>query len=395
MFEYRGFHLDSVRHMQSIDEIKKLIDAMAVLEFNRFHWHLTDDQGWRFECARFPELNSKAAVRPYSDFGRRFINEPYGTVYTKDEMREIVEFCAERRIEVVPELEMPGHTGALLSAFPQLSCAGKEVKIKTHQGVFADVLCLANEKTFDVIKCIIDEFLEIFPGEYFHIGGDETPPDRWKACPDCTRYMKELGVSDYAEYQNVFMNKVIDYLENKGRHCIVWNDTVRGGNLDKRAIIQYWKERDRASVDFLNSGGKAILSPFSYCYLDYDYDITPLNRVYSLKAGLPGLTDEGRRNIIGIEGTLWTEYIDNDRRLEELAFPRIIAVSKAALCENNKPYSEFLKSIPGIKQKLGDIAFANEKLWTKSRLSMPAGWLKFVKNNYSKEYIINQLTHKN
>ena len=394
MFEYRGFHLDSVRHMQSIDEIKKFIDAMAILEFNKFHWHLTDDQGWRFECESFPELNSKAAVRPYSDFGKNYINEPYGRVYTRDEMREIVEYCAAKGIDVVPEFDMPGHSSALLSVFPDISCTGNEVKIKTHQGIFSDILCPAKEKTYEVVTRILDEFLDIFPGEYIHIGGDETPFTRRKECPECRQKMKELGIEDHAEYQNIFMNRIIDYLESRGRHCIVWNDSAKGKNLDKRAVIQYWKENDRAGVDFINSGGKSILSPFSYCYLDYDYDITPLNRVYSLRAGLPGLTDAGRRNIIGIEGTLWTEYIDNDRRLEELAFPRIIAVSKAALGENEKPYGEFLKSIPEIKSRLGDIAFGDEKLWTKTRLSMPAGWLKFVRNNYSKKYIINQLTHK-
>ncbi|MBQ4603227.1 MAG: family 20 glycosylhydrolase, partial [Clostridia bacterium] len=161
MFAYRGFMLDSVRHMQSIEEIKKLIDALSLLGFNKFHWHLTDDQGWRFESERFPVLNSVAAVRPYSDFGKTRDNNPYGRVYTKAEMREIVAYCTERGIDVIPEIDMPGHTRALLSAFPSLSCTGEAVKIKTHQGIFKDVLCLAKEETFEVITAIIDEFLGI------------------------------------------------------------------------------------------------------------------------------------------------------------------------------------------------------------------------------------------
>ncbi len=390
MFEYRGFLLDSVRHMQSIDEIKKLIDAIAVLKFNKFHWHLTDDQGWRFESESFPELNA-AAVRPYSDFGKQYIDEPYGRVYTKAEMREIVSYCAERGIEVIPEFDMPGHTSSLLSAYPGLACGGKEVKIKTHQGIFKDILCPANEKTYEIVFGILDEFLEVFPGRYIHIGGDETPHTQWESCPDCRKKMKELGITGFAEYQNVFMNRIIDYLEGRGRHCIVWNDTAKGKNLDKRAIIQYWKEHNKPSADFINSGGKAILSPFSYCYLDYDYEITPLNRVYSLKTVLPGLTEEGKKNILGVEATLWTEYIDDITRLEKLAFPRLIAVSKAALGENKKPYKEFLLDIPEIKNQLGDIAFADEKTWTESRLAMIAGWLKFVKRNYSGEYIKEQI----
>ena len=146
MYPYRGFSLDSVRHMQSIDEIKKLIDAAALLKFNKFHWHLTDDQGWRFQSERYPELNTIAAVRPYSDFGRIYENEPYGRVYTKNEMRDIVSYCAEKGIDVIPEFDMPGHMSALLHAHPHLSCTGEDVKIKTHQGIFRDVLCLAKEE---------------------------------------------------------------------------------------------------------------------------------------------------------------------------------------------------------------------------------------------------------
>ncbi len=391
MFEYRGFMLDSVRHMQSIDEIKRLIDTLSVLKFNKFHWHLTDDQGWRFECESFPELNTVAAVRPYSDFGKTRIDEPYGRVYTKDEMREIVDYCAERGLDVIPEFDIPGHTSALLSAMPSLSCMGKEVKIKTHQGIFKDVLCLAKKEAYDVVTRIIDEILEVFPSKYIHIGGDETPADHWKSCPDCQRYMKEHGIESYAEYQNCFMNRIIDYIESKNRHCIVWNEAAKGKNLDKRAVIQYWKESPEASVRFINEGGKAILSPFSYCYLDYDYNITPLNRVYSLKADLPGLTEEGKKNIIGVEATLWTEYIEDNSRLEELVFPRIFAVSRIALGENGKPYKEFVSDVRNLKMQFNGISFCDEKMWTKPRISMAFGWLKFVKDRYTVKYIKEQL----
>ncbi len=391
MFEYRGFMLDSVRHMQRIEEIKKLIDALAVLKFNKFHWHLTDDQGWRFESERFPELNTVAAVRPYSDFGKTRDDEPYGRVYTKSEMREIVDYCAERGIDVIPEFDIPGHTSALLSAIPSLSCSGKDVKIKTHQGIFKDVLCLAKEETFEVITAILDEFLEVFPSEYIHIGGDEAPRDHWKSCPDCQKYMQENGIENYAEYQNCFMNRIIGYLESKNRHCIVWNEAANGSNLDKRAIIQYWKENPKPAVKFINGGGKAILSPFSYCYFDYDYNITPLNRTYSLKPYLNGLTEEGKKNIIGVEGTVWTEYIIGNEQLESLVFPRIIAVSKLALGENNKPYKDFVADVHGIRNRLNGIAFCDEKLWKKPRISTAYGWLKFVKDHYTKEFIKEQI----
>ena len=384
MFAYRSFLLDSARHMQSVEEIKKLIDALALLGFNKFHWHLTDDQGWRFECACYPALNG-AAVRPFSDFGKTCREGPYGRVYTKEEMREIVAYCAERNIDVVPEFDMPGHTGALLSVFPELSCGGAPVKIKTHQGIFKDVLCPAKEKTFEVVTRILDEFLEVFPGEYIHVGGDETPPDHWKACPDCRKKMKECGVRSFAEYQNLFMNRIVEYLAQKNRRCIVWNDTAKGKNLDKRAIIQYWKEHHRASVRFINAGGSAILSPFSYCYLDYDYSITPLNRVYALKPTLPGLTAEGRKRILGVEGTLWTEYVEDDETLERLVFPRLIAVAKAACGENGRPYPEFLEEVRSLAQKMPAFAFADEKEWTQPRAAVLPGWVRFLKSHFTKK----------
>ena len=388
MFEYRGFMLDSVRHMQSIEEIKKLIDALSILKINKFHWHLTDDQGWRFESERFPVLNTVAAVRPYSDFGKTYEDGAYGRVYTKAEMKEIVSYCAEKGIEVIPEFDIPGHTSALLSAIPSLSCTGENVKIKTHQGIFKDVLCLSKEETYNTVTAIIDEFLEIFPGKYFHIGGDEAPSESWEACPCCQKYMKEHGIENYAQYQNCFMNRIVDYLESKNRHCIVWNDSAKGGNLDKRAIIQYWKESPKPSARFLNEGGKAILSPFSYCYFDYDYNITPLNRTYSLKADLPGLTDKGRQNILGIEGTVWTEYITEDTQLERLVFPRLIAVSKLALGESSKPYKDFLNDVYSLKRQLDSISFCDEKLWTKPRAAFVYGWLKYVKEHITKDFII-------
>ncbi len=394
MFEYRGFMLDSVRHMQSVEEIKKLIDTLALLKFNKFHWHLTDDQGWRFECDSFAQLNSVAAIRPYSDFGKTRVDRPYGRVYTKDEMREIVTYCAQRGIDVVPEFDIPGHSSALLSAMPQLSCEGKNVKIKTHQGIFRDVLCLSKKETYETVIKIIDEFLEVFPGEYFHIGGDEAPSDHWKNCPDCQKYMKRHGITSYNEYQNDFTNKIIDYLDSKNKKCIVWNEAANGKNLDKRAIIQYWKEQPKATVAFINNGGKAILSPFSYFYLDYDYLITPLNRVYSLTADLPGLSSQGKKNIIGVEAPIWTEYIKNDSHLEEMLFPRLIAVSKVASGENNQPYRQFLNEVKYLKNQLGEINFADEKRWTKPRAAMLPGWLKFVKDHYTKDFITEQIFKK-
>lgn len=387
MFTYRGFMLDSARHWQPIEEIKQLIDAMAKLNFNVFHWHLTEDQGWRFESERYPLLNTKAAVRAYSDFGKTFDSKPYGRVYTKQEMREIVAYCAARGINVVPEFDMPGHVSALLSVFPELSCNGKEVKVKTHQGIYKDVLCPANDKAYEIVFSLLEEFLDIFPYEYFHIGGDEAPSDRWAKCPACRQKMQSLGISDYTEYQNVFMNRIIDFLEQHGRHAIVWNEAARGKNLDKRAVIQYWKENEKASIDYINGGGKAILSPFSYYYMDYGYEITSLKRTYSFNPRLKGLTEEGYANILGIEAPLWTEYIDDAETAQRLLFPRMLAVAATANGEDRLPYSEFVKKVKERRADFPDILFEEERHWHYSRLRTPLGWLKFTRSHYTKEFI--------
>ena len=385
-FPYRGFMIDSARHMQSIDEIKKIIDVMSLLKFNVFHWHLTEDQGWRFESVNYPELNTKAAVRPFSDFGKTINNKPYGRVYTKEEMKDIVAYCAERFIDVVPEFDMPGHVSSLLSVFPELSCKGEKVEIKTHQGIYSDILCPAKDETYEVVEKILDEFCEIFPYEYFHIGGDEAPSKQWEDCPQCKFIKSSCNLSSWAEYQNYYMNTIIDYLDKKGKKTIVWNDAAKGSNLDKRAILQFWKETyTKPSTDFANGGGKMILSPFTYYYMDYDYQITPMNRTLTFNPKISGLTDEGYENVIGLEAPIWTEYIWENEKLEKLLFPRIIAVAQTAWSEKKFDYDSFVNEMEFaaklIKNK--DVVFENEKEWAHSKFSTPIGWLRFVHEHYT------------
>lgn len=386
-FYYRGYMLDCARHMFTVDEITKLADAMALLKFNKFHWHLTDDQGWRIESERYPMLNSVSAVRKFSSFGKKKENSAYGRVYTKAEIKEVIEYCGEREIEVIPEFDIPGHTSALLAAFPELSCGKSEIEVKTHQGIFKDVICLSNEKSLEVILNIFDEICELFPGKYIHIGGDETPKAQWEACPECRNEMAKLGINGYKEYQNSFTNKVIEHLEGKGKTCIVWNDAAEGKNLDRRAIVQYWKEKSAPSAEFANSGGRLILSPFTYYYTDYDYNITPLNRTLSFKPEIRGLNEKS--SVLGLEVPIWTEYIDSNERLEEMLFPRAAAVAETAWSGKTADYTDFTERFENTEKLLKQIGInaADKSLWKRSRASMPLGWLKFVKDNYSLEYI--------
>lgn len=388
-YEYRGFMIDCARHYFSIDEIKKIIDSMALLKFNKFHWHLTDDQGWRIDSKKYPQLNEKAAIRPYSNFGKRVDNEPYGIVYTAQEMRDIVKFCKERYIDVIPEFDTPGHTSALLSAFSELSCNSENVEIKTRQGIYKDVICPASDKVFEIVFNILDEMCDIFPYDTFHIGGDEAPSKHWESCPKCQALMKENNITDYADYQCYYMNKIIDYLKTKGKKCIAWNDAVKGNGLNKNCTIQYWKEHDRNSINYVNNGGKMVLSPFSYYYMDYDYDITSMKHTYSFSPNLKGLNNNGASNIIGLEAPIWTEYIDNNKRLEEMLFPRVFAVSEAAWGKNSKSYNEFLNNIDNAEKLVKEkgISFMDKNKWSLPHATLVKGWLRFVFNNYSIDYI--------
>lgn len=392
-YEYRSFMVDCARHMFDTDELKKIIDSMALLKFNKFHWHLTDDQGWRFESDVFERLNSVSAVRPFSNFGKKVDNSPYGRVYTKAEMKDIVVYCAERYIDVVPEFDIPGHTSALLSAYPEITCVGMPVDIKTRQGIYKDVICPAKDKTYEIVTRIFDEFCDVFPYNYYHIGGDETPHDHWQNCPDCKKLMQKHGITDFADYHNFFMNCIIEYLGIKGKTCIVWNDVLKGKNLDKRAVVQYWKENDKNSIAFANNGGKLILSPFSYYYLDYDYDITPLNHTYSFSTDLKGLSDNGKNNILGVETPVWTEYIEDNNRLEKMVFPRAVAVAETGWSGNNGDYDDFISRIDVVEKMLksNSICFMDKSKWRQSRLLMPKGWLKFVFTNYTFDYIKSML----
>lgn len=388
-YEYRSFMIDCARHMFDIAELKKIIDAMALFKFNKFHWHLTDDQGWRFESDTYSALNEKAAVRPISNFGKKTENSPYGRVYTKAEMKEIVAFCAERYIDVIPEFDIPGHTSALLSVFPEITCSGMPVAVKTRQGIYEDVVCPAKDKSYEIISNIFDELCSIFPYKYYHIGGDETPDKHWQSCPDCQKLMKKHGITSHADYHNFFMNKMIEYLSFKGKTCVLWNDVAKGSQLDSRAIIQYWKEGDKNSIAYANNGGKMVLSPFSYYYMDYDYDIIPMNHTLSFDTDLKGLTQHGKDNILGVEVPIWTEYIDNNKRLEEMLFPRALAVANTGWCGSVTDYNAFVRSMEPAAEMLKNknISLMEQKRWKQSRLAMPKGWLKFVFEHYTFDYI--------
>lgn len=363
-FAYRGFMIDSVRHMQSIEEIKKYISAAAEFKFNIFHWHLTDDQGWRIESEVFPELMEKGAWRDCHGFGSKD-GRAYGGYYTKAEIRDIIAFCKERYIEVIPEIDMPGHTTAIISTYPELSCRGEQVAVKTEGGIFRDILCAGNETVYDFCYRLLEEIAELFPCEYIHIGGDEAPKSRWVNCPKCQAKMKAEGLTDIEHLQGYFTNRITDFLESKGKKVIAWNETLNSTIAKNSITICDWMDRDNKCLTYANNGGKVIAEDFYHYYLDYVYGVTPLKKTYGYKPLYDKLTEQGRKNIIGVEAPIWTEFVEDFDRMCYMCFPRLIAVGEAGWTkEENKDYESFKSRLELCDKILRDIgitmAAANE-----------------------------------
>lgn len=340
-FAYRGFMLDTVRHIFSIEETKKLIDAAASVKMNVMHWHLTDDQGFRIYSEKRPDAAIKGSVRKSSDFGKLKEYGEYGGYFTADEMREIVDYCAERYITVIPEFDMPGHCSAIIHAYPELSCTGAPLEVKTSQGIYDDILCAGKDCTFEIIFDILSDMLDIFPSEYIHIGGDEAPKVRWEECLYCQKRMREEGLKNTETLQGWFTNRIVDFLKSKGRKPIVWNESLKSGVIEKSVLVQRWMDPKNYSSAFTKDGGKIINSDFYHYYCDYPYGMTPVSKTYNYNPIIKGMTHE---NVVGIEAPIWTEYINNFDYLCYMCFPRFTAVAETGWTDSyNKDYSDFCR----------------------------------------------------
>lgn len=342
-FAHRGFMIDCARHIFSTDELKKMISAAADVKFNKFHWHLSDDQGFRIELSTLPELTEKGSVRDCDSFINCKSSEPYSGYFRKAEIKEVVDFCKERFIDVIPELDMPGHQSAFLHVYPEFTCSGEAVQVKTKQGIFKDIICAVNKDAKEYLKKILDEICELFPYDCVHIGGDEVPKANWRSCEKCNEIMAEKGLSDYNDLQCLFINEMAEYLKNKGKRCIVWNDCLKGKGLSEEIAVQHWqKGPERTSLE-ANKGRKTILSPFTPFYVDYPYGMHTLKAAYKYEPeSLRGLDSKGVGSIIGVESPIWTEHINNNDRLEYMCFPRWFAVAECGwTLKKNKNYHEF------------------------------------------------------
>lgn len=359
---YRGMMLDVCRHFFTVDQVKSVIDMMSLHKLNRLQWHLTDDQGWRIEIKRYPKLTEIGSVRKETLTGPlsrkeplTFDGKPYGGFYTQEQIREVIAYAAARHIEVVPELEMPGHGVAALSAYPWLGCTGGPYSVWTRWGISDDVYCAGKESTFEFIENVLSEVIALFPSKYIHIGGDECPKSRWKECPDCQQRIKSEGLKDEAELQSYFVHRVADWLEAKGRTVIGW-DEVYSKELSKSIVIMTWREQKNGTVA-AQAGSKVIMTPKFNCYFDYRQTSDPARyeplcqmRYLSLRQAYrldpyDQLTPAEQQNILGVQANLWTEYIPTLSHLQHMALPRLAALSERGWSYDRRTYDDFVRRL--------------------------------------------------
>ena len=342
-FGYRGVMLDCARHYFPVKFVKQFIDLIAMHNMNVFHWHLTDDQGWRIEVKKYPGLAKIGSVREKTVLGHNsdvFDDTPYGGYYTQEEAREIVKYAADRFITVIPEIDMPGHMIAALAAYPDMGCTGGPYKVSPIWGIMPDVLCLGNEKTYQFCEDVLSEMMDIFPSEYIHLGGDETPNVRWKECPKCKALMAKENLTP-GKLQGYFTNRIEKFVNSKGRRIIGW-DEILDGDINQSATIMSWRGTAPGARG-AKMGHDVIMSPSSHVYFDY-YQTRqgesqweeplliggnlPIERTYSLEPVPEGADAETARHIIGVQGNLWTEYIAGPSLAEYQVLPRMGALSE-------------------------------------------------------------------
>ena len=365
-FGYRGVSLDVARHFQPVEFVKKYIDLLALHNVNRFHWHLTDDQGWRIEIDSFPRLTEIGSMRSETVIERNsgeYDGAPHGGYYTKDELKEVVEYAKDRYITIIPEVDLPGHMLAALTAYPELGCTGGPYHVIGEWGVFDDILCAGKEESFDFLEAVFTEVMEIFPSELIHIGGDEAPKTRWEECSDCQARIKELGLSDKdghsAEHflQSYVTARVEEFLNEHGRKIIGW-DEILEGELAPNATVMSWRGME-GGIQAAKMGHDVIMTPTTYSYFDYyqaqnideePFGIggyLPLEQVYSFEPAPDILSEEEKGHILGPQANLWTEYIKEPEHVEYMILPRLAAMSEVQWMDaNKKDYEEFLERLP-------------------------------------------------
>ena len=336
-FKHRGMLIDCCRHFFDKDVIKKYIDLLAYFKMNTLHWHLTEDQGWRIEIEKYPlltEIGSK----------RKDTTGIYEGYYTKKDIKEIIDYAAKRHINVIPEIEFPGHSQAAIASYPELSCTGNPIDVATEWGVFKDIYCAGNDSVYKFMENVLEEVIELFPSPYIHIGGDEAPKTRWENCQKCQKRIDDENLKDEHELQSYFIKRIEKYLNSKGKILIGWDEILEGG-LAKNAIVQSWRGMN-GGIEAAKHGNKVIMSPTSHAYFDYSVKTTDLKKVYEFDPIPNDLDSVQQKLILGGECNLWSEHIPNEDQLDKMAFPRLLAMSEVLWSYPQKEkYISFLSRV--------------------------------------------------
>jgi hexosaminidase len=374
-FPWRGMHLDCARHFMPMPFLKRFIDQLARLKYNVFHWHLTEDQGWRIEIKKYPRLTEIGAWRAETVLGFEKgpgDGIPHGGFYTQDEVREIVAYAAVRQITVVPEIEMPGHSLAALAAYPEFSCTGGPFKVATEWGVFEDVYCLGNDQTLTFLEEVMEEVLALFPSPFIHIGGDECPKKRWHECPRCQARMREEGLKDEDELQSWLIRRMDTFLRARGRRLIGWDEILEGG-LASGAAVMSWRG-ETGGIAAAQAGHDVVMTPGDSVYFNFSQDQpetnpllvlaqiphTPLAQVHQYEPVPDALSPAEAKHILGAQGQLWTEFMPTPQRVEHMAFPRAHALAEVLWSPRTaRDYESFLTRLPATFQLLNNAGIAH------------------------------------
>ncbi len=365
-FGYRGMHLDVCRHFFPVEFVKEYIDLLALHNMNRFHWHLSDDQGWRIEIKKYPKLTEVGSIRQRTVIGKnsdKYDVQPYGGFYTQEQIKEVIAYAQERYITIVPEIDLPGHMLAALAAYPELGCTGGPYEVCPRWGIFEDVLCLGNDQTLQFIEDVLAEVVELFPSEFIHIGGDEAPRDRWKECPKCQARIKAEGLKADAKHsaedrlQTYCTRLAEEFLNSKGRRMVGW-DEILEGDVAPNATIMSWRGMD-GGIEAARLKHDVIMTPNTYAYFDYyqtadtkDEPLgiggyVPLELVYSLDPVPASLNEDEKNHILGAQANLWTEYILDGKHVEYMVLPRMAALAEVQwTMPEKKDYHNFATRLP-------------------------------------------------
>lgn len=358
-FVHRGMMLDCSRHFFPLEFVKRYIDLIAMHNMNVFHWHLSDDQGWRIEIKKYPELTIKGSRRSGTVIGYNTALDdsiPYGGYYTQEQAREIVEYARQRYVTVIPEIDMPGHMLAALATYPELGCTGGPYEVGHRWGIYKDVLCVGNDKIYDFCEGVLDEIMQIFPSRLIHIGGDETPTEVWEKCPKCIKRAEDNNMT-VKQVQSYFTSRIEKYVNSRGRRIIGW-DEILGGDISQSAVIQSWRDTKHGRIA-AEAGHDVIMSPTSHCYFDYSqadeknskYEPTlcggyiPVEKVYAFEPCDENLSESSRPHILGVQANIWAEYLLYPNQVEYQALPRMAALAEVQWTSGKKDYQAFLKRL--------------------------------------------------